>query len=141
MDLQEHPLSGPLGVASRAIISQPGGRILLVRRTAAASIDPGSWELPGGKLKYGETLRDGLIREVQEETGLSVEPGAIVHVGHRYVHGFWVTVVTFVCSPQGGTIYLSEEHDAYRWADPQNVKDRPLTPGTAEQVEAHAATG
>jgi len=141
MDLNEHPLSELLGVAGRAIISQSDGRVLLVRRSAAAVVDPGSWELPGGKLSYGETLRDALVREVREETGLAVDPGAVVHVGHRHVQGFWVTVVTCGCDSRGGEIRLSDEHDAHVWADPGRVGDRPLTPGTAEQLQAYVSAG
>lgn len=141
MELQEHPLSGPFGVAGRAIIGRFDGRILLIRRSSNSVVDPGAWELPGGKLNYGETLRDALVREVQEETGLSVNPGAVVHVGHRHVRGYWVTVVICLCDSRDGEIHLSDEHDACVWVDPSQVGDRPLVPGTAEQIKEHVPPG
>lgn len=141
MDTSNHVPSRPLGVAGRAIIPRPDGRVLLVRRSVVEGVDPGSWELPGGKLSYGETLRDALAREVQEETGLSVAPGSVVHIGHRDIKGFWITVVTFLCDSRGGEIRLSDEHDAKAWADPGAVGDRPLTPGTAEQIQAYVSAG
>jgi 8-oxo-dGTP diphosphatase len=53
-------------------------RALLVRRAT----DPlkGEWSVPGGMLELGEKLRDGLRREVLEETGLEVEPGEVLDV-------------------------------------------------------------
>ena len=48
-------------------------RVLLVRR--ATEPLKGEWSVPGGMLEFGEKLRDGIRREVLEETGLRVEPG------------------------------------------------------------------
>lgn len=137
MDTKKRPLPGRLGVAGRALIVGSEHRILLVRRSALAVTDPGCWELPGGKLSYGETLGDALAREVREETGLAIDPGMVVHVGHRHVQGFWVTVITYLCGSPHGEIQLSDEHDTYGWVDPRRVGDRPLTPGTAQQLLAY----
>lgn len=62
-------------LAAFAIIKKAGGRqILLVRRRRGG----GHWTLPGGKLLRTESLSEGLIREVREETGLTVEPVRLV---------------------------------------------------------------
>ena len=53
-------------------------RVLLVRR--ATEPLKGEWSVPGGMLELGEKLRDGLHREVLEETGLEVEPGEVLDV-------------------------------------------------------------
>ena len=45
----------------------PPGQVLLVRR-----IDDGNWELPGGRIEVGETVREAVIREVAEESGITV---------------------------------------------------------------------
>ena len=57
------------------------GRVLLIRR----GTEPlkGHWSLPGGLLEVGESLTDGVIREVREETGLIVEPVALVELLDR----------------------------------------------------------
>lgn len=47
------------------------GRILLVRRAIPPEV--GRWVVPGGYVDLGETVRDAAVREVYEETGLSVE--------------------------------------------------------------------
>jgi 8-oxo-dGTP diphosphatase len=57
-----HPVAGIAAAAHTA-----DDRWLLVRRA-----DTGTWGLPGGTLEWGETVRDGLVREVAEETGAGV---------------------------------------------------------------------
>ena len=56
-------------VSVAAVITDDHGRALLIQRA-----DNGHWEPPGGVLELGETIEDGLRREVREETGLDVEP-------------------------------------------------------------------
>ena len=61
-----HLLRRPVvGVAAAA--RTPDGRWLLIRRG-----DTGQWALPGGTLEWGETLRDGIVREILEEAGAEV---------------------------------------------------------------------
>ncbi|KAF2210559.1 hypothetical protein CERZMDRAFT_91099 [Cercospora zeae-maydis SCOH1-5] len=50
----------------------PAPQLLTVRRAADETAFPNYWELPGGKVDPGETIREGLVREVFEETGLHV---------------------------------------------------------------------
>jgi 8-oxo-dGTP diphosphatase len=59
--------------------------VLLVRRAQPPLM--GEWSLPGGVLEFGERLRDGLVREIREETGLMVEPLALVDALDHIVVG------------------------------------------------------
>lgn len=54
-------------------------RVLLVRRRRGAR----HWTLPGGKARRGESLTEALVREVCEETGLTISPGGLVSVIER----------------------------------------------------------
>jgi 8-oxo-dGTP diphosphatase len=71
-DYPERPIIGVGAVIIRE------DRVLLVRR--ATEPLKGEWSVPGGVLELGEKLRDGIRREVLEETGLEVEPGDVLDV-------------------------------------------------------------
>ncbi|GAA3063130.1 NUDIX domain-containing protein [Pseudonocardia yunnanensis] len=54
--------------AAFAAARNAAGQVLLVRR-----IDDGNWELPGGRIEVGETARQAVLREVAEESGITIE--------------------------------------------------------------------
>ena len=53
------------------------GEFLLLRRSDNSRTNPGKWDLPGGKVNLKETLKEAVVREVWEETGISIFPGEI----------------------------------------------------------------
>jgi ADP-ribose pyrophosphatase YjhB (NUDIX family) len=67
------------------------GRILAIRRR-----DNGHWEPPGGVLELEETVEDGLVREIREETGLTVVPERLTGVYKNMERG--VVALVFRCS-------------------------------------------
>ena len=67
-----------------AAIVEDHGRYFVTRRLKGAHLE-GLWEFPGGKIEPGESLADGLRRELQEELGTDVELGGEVFtVTHHY---------------------------------------------------------
>jgi 8-oxo-dGTP diphosphatase len=88
-----------VGIAAAA--KTPDGKWVLIRRA-----DTGTWALPGGTLEWGETLREALAREMEEEAGISgVVPGRLVGVfsaPHRDPRFHGVTVVV-TCDVQPPT--------------------------------------
>jgi 8-oxo-dGTP diphosphatase len=71
-------MQGRIVVGVAAVIWNSRGDVLLIRR--AKEPRKGQWSLPGGKLEFGETLLEGVLREVREETGLEVEILGLVDV-------------------------------------------------------------
>lgn len=65
------------GAIFRQLTSDSGMRhrpqLLIVKRAKDETAFPDHWELPGGKVDPGETIREGLVREIFEETGLAVQ--------------------------------------------------------------------
>lgn len=72
----------PVVVAAAVIVEE--GRVLLAQRKRGQHL-AGAWEFPGGKVEAGEDPRDALVRELDEELGITCDVGAPVEVTyHRY---------------------------------------------------------
>ena len=76
-------------------------------------------------LDFGEDLKTGLMREVMEETGLSVEVVTLVEASQHQSQRFMLrdervlhmnfVIIAFICIATGGDFRLSHEHQAHRW--------------------------
>ena len=102
---------------SRPATLIPGGRrsrALLIQRH-----DNGHWEPPGGILELSEAVEDGLRREAREESGLDIEPIALTGVYKNMPRG--ILALVFRCKTTGGTLALSDEVGAFRWADDSDL--------------------
>ncbi len=129
-------MSKALGVAAKAVILKEG-KILLLQRPINEGFDPGLWELPGGKLEYGEILTESLNREVREEVGLLIKIGRPFITWHFCKEPFWVTGVTFAADYLEGTVRLSHEHQDYAWIEAGDYKAYQLGTAVKEQLEAY----
>ena len=78
MDETSLKIAGRIVLGVAAVIWNGRGDVLLIRR--AKEPRKGQWSLPGGKLEFGETLIEGVRREVREETGLEVEILGLIDV-------------------------------------------------------------
>jgi 8-oxo-dGTP diphosphatase len=101
------------------------GKVLLARRAAAEFLG-GSYELPGGGIDEGETITEGAMREVKEETGLTVSKVVAMFDGFDYSTDRKPSVrqINFLVEVEPGEVVLNpEEHDEYVWADEDTVGD------------------
>lgn len=96
------------------------GRVLLVRRGTEPM--KGHWSLPGGLLEVGESLAAGVIREVREETGLTVEPVELIELLDR-IHRegervrYHYVIADYLCRVVDGALQASSDADAVRWVE------------------------
>jgi len=107
-----------------AVVIQ-NGLALVVRR--ATEPLKGEWSIPGGMLELGEKLRDGIAREVLEETGLIVEVGEVLDVfdsifpdaeGKTQYH---YVLIDFVCHPTAGTLQASSDVSDAKWVSAEEA--------------------
>lgn len=105
-----------IGVSQKAIVLNKEGRMLTLFRTETAPTRPNTWDLPGGDLDFGEDATESIIREIQEETGLSVENVRPFDVESIINDNgdFWVTIAyyAYVTTEE---MKLSSEHNQYMW--------------------------
>src|SRR5690606_34449917 len=122
-------MSKPVIKVAVGVILQEDGRVLLGQRPADKPW-PAWWELPGGKIETGESVRQALVRELDEELGIRVtECAPWVNYVHEYpktiVHlAFW-KVTKWEGEPRG------LENQALAWAQPrQPLEVGPVLPAT-----------
>src|SRR5580700_3701240 len=100
---REYPESPLVGVGA-VIVHE--NRVLLIRRGTPPLL--GEWSLPGGVLECGETLREAVVREAREETGLVIETRDMLGVYERVIRAedgrvrYHFVPSDFLCHPSDG---------------------------------------
>jgi ADP-ribose pyrophosphatase YjhB (NUDIX family) len=136
-DARAYPNHPDLAV-SAAIIRD--GRVLVTQRARGPAL--GVWTMPGGVVETGETLTEALVREIDEETGMAVEPVALA--GHREVVvrddqgrvSRHFVILCFATRWIAGEPRLNEELSEARWLRPAELSSLKTTDGLAEIVAA-----
>ena len=133
---RRYPSRPVVGVG--AIITD-GDRVLLVRRGREPS--KGLWSIPGGMLELGESLVEGIRREVREEVGLDVQVLEMVEVLDRVIYDddgkieYHYVLVDYVCKPLSGTLRVADDADAAEWVNRRDVSSYEITKGTPAVIE------
>ena len=97
---------------------------ILITKRLNKNFLPGLWEFPGGKIEKNETAIQTIIREVKEETNLTVSnPIFLGNIKHKYSH-FGVNISLFISFPKSiKSLNLSQE---YRWIKMKDILNYPL---------------
>jgi 8-oxo-dGTP diphosphatase len=134
---REYPSQPIVGVGGVVIHRN---RVLLIRRGREPL--KGEWSIPGGMVELGEELVEGVRRELKEETGLDVEPLAVVaafdrihRIGRRVKYHF--VIIDYVCRRQRGRLKPASDVVDARWVRREDLPRYHLTP-MATAVVLHA---
>lgn len=120
-----------------SVLVARGREVVLVRR--ARPPYQGLWSLPGGRVEWGETLAAAAIREVREETGLTVHIDGLLRnldlIGGDCgdIHRHYILAV-FLAHPTGGTLAAGDDADRAEWTSSDVLDRLDMTPGTAELI-------
>jgi 8-oxo-dGTP diphosphatase len=116
------------------IIFDGARRLLLIRRGRAP--DAGAWSVPGGRCQPAELPDQACLREVAEETGLTVRilrpAGSVQREGPA---GVVYAIDDFVCEVVGGTLRPGDDADEARWVSREGLEDLLLVPGLKDALE------
>jgi 8-oxo-dGTP diphosphatase len=113
--------------ATKAFIVHEG-KVLLLREAGKYEdgTNVGRYDVPGGRVEPGQRFDESLLREINEETGLTVEVGRpfFVNEWRPVVRGEqWQIIGTFFeCIAKDEKVVLSKDHDEYVWIDPKDFK-------------------
>jgi 8-oxo-dGTP diphosphatase len=124
----------PIILVAAAALIDVDGRVLICRRPKGKHLE-GMWEFPGGKVEAGETLESCLIRELNEELGISVAKNCLapfVFASHAY-DSFHLIMPLFLLRRWDGTVQ-AREHEALAWVRPEQLTDYPMPPADAPLV-------
>jgi len=105
------------------------GKVLLLKRKKPPY--PGYWVAPGGKVDPGESPREGALRELHEETGLSAEQAelrAIITETSPHPDWQWLIFIYRVLNPLGDVISDQREGEL-SWFAPEDFADLAIPEG------------
>ena len=108
-------------VAVKGVITH-NNRVLIIQRSEDDEVGAGTWEFTGGKMDFGESLEEALIREAKEEAGLIIVVGKLLYATtfkpseHRQA-----VILTYACTACGNAVVLSFEHKDYLWANKEQM--------------------
>jgi 8-oxo-dGTP diphosphatase len=123
-----------LVLVSAVALIDADGRVLLAQRPPGKSM-AGLWEFPGGKVEPFETPEAALIRELDEELGISTHASCLAPLtfaSHAYPD-FHLLMPLFACRRWQGTP-VSREGQALKWAQVNELRDYPMPPADVPLV-------
>ncbi|HIG03010.1 MAG TPA: NUDIX domain-containing protein [Candidatus Poseidoniales archaeon] len=115
-----------------AVLIGDDGRIFSCRRSQNESF-AGGWEFPGGKVESGESIKECLVREMDEELAIEIEVGNPLGIIRKSTGPFVLEIHAWSCKQISGEIQLSV-HDASRWLDLSELQDAEWMDTDAELI-------
>ena len=136
LDNRRYPQRPIIGVGALILKRD---RILMAQRGKEPL--KGSWSLPGGALETGESLADGVRREVREETGLDIRPLGVLEIFERIMRDasgapeYHYVLIDYMCRIVGGTLAPGDDVCAVEWVRRRDLAGLEITEGTLAVIE------
>ena len=133
---REYPERPIVGVGGVVIHNE---RALLIRRGSAPL--EGEWSIPGGMLEIGETLLEGVQRELLEETAIEVKVLDLIEVfervnrdeGDRWKYHF--VILDYLCEAVRGEALAGSDVTDVAWARESELSEYSLTPTAVRVIQ------
>ena len=113
-------------VAAGGIVEDGKGNVLLVKTYFHG------WVFPGGQIEIGETIDEGVIREIKEESNIDASVCQLIGIYSNtcsYLYKDGVTIIPskvmfdYICKYEGGKLGVSDETSDSRWVKKEEAKD------------------
>ena len=111
-------------------------KLLLVKRSDKARGEHHYWELPGGRMEFGESPEEALLRELAEETGLSAKILCPLQTWNFFrEEETQIVGITFLCKAATSKVRLSDEHEAFAWVHLDEISQYNIVPTVLEDLK------
>ncbi|MBI5003002.1 NUDIX domain-containing protein [Candidatus Woesearchaeota archaeon] len=111
-------------IGVKAIIEKDN-KILLLKRSEKYEHLSDCWDIPGGRINFGEEPEEGLRREIKEETGLQLkeikqilDASTVFKNEERHI-----VRITYLCTVEEGVANFSHEHTHIEWIPKEKIKE------------------
>ena len=119
------------GIAIKCLLKNEYNKYLILKKTEEEAKNDASenlYDIPGGRMEYGEDIIDTLVREVFEETGIKLQLNQIEKILNAKSiirkDGLNLVVITYIANIKNCSVKISSEHSEFYWID-KNFKDLP----------------
>ena len=126
-------MSGSVIPCVGAVATDEQGRLLMIKRER----DPGAglWSIPGGRIEPGETGAEALVREMLEETSLTVEVGRLLgRVQRPFLDGAVIDIRDYAVTVTGGTLRPGDDAADARWVAAADLNSLAITEGLIDAL-------
>ena len=112
-------------VVAKALVRNSEGLYLVLYRGNTHPLFPGHTDFPGGEVEPEEIPEAAVAREIQEETGLSVNPNKLKKLFTKQYRQTTHMLFEAKLTEPDAKVALSWEHKSYRWITPEELKRLP----------------
>ncbi len=124
-------MENKFAIAVKCLLKNEDDKYLILKKTQEENkkdANSNLYDIPGGRIEYGENVIDALIREIYEETGINVTLNNIEKILDATSiirkDGLHLVIIIYLVNIKNTDIKISSEHSNFYWAD-KNFKDLP----------------